>query len=969
MKKHPLPFSIKIIPILILVIFSYIKVIANNDLTCSIQSVSLSTNCIAQTGTYDLKVIVHHNISYGTNICVNTPSHGNNSPIQCTTIYTQQRDKKSTFHFTIPSDNLTDVPVEIYADCGGNEYYYETYDEPDCPLACNINNLSITADNCNPNDGTYDATVAIDFDLFGGGEFSIDFLRNNQSIRSFTAVAGSGSTAYTYPFNNISSAAKDVTVRLAIDGEICEVPKIEAVNYSEGFCLPCNYHDSLALVQFYYSLGGDNWDNNSGWLTEQPIQSWKGVAISEDGCKVKGIQLTNNNLTGNLATIRDIALPNLEYLYLNSNNLAGAIPNFTQLNQLKDLWIGQNNLVSTIPNFSNLPNLQRFTASFNQLSGNIPNFSNLPRLTDLNLGNNKLSGTIPNFSSVRQLYRLFLNNNLLTGAIPNFSNVPRLNQLILNDNQLSGTIPNFSNLGSLINFVAENNQLSGSIPSFNQLTNLIGLNLGHNNLTGSIPNLSGLRRLSEMKFQSNQLSGVIPNLDPLSRLYVQDNQFNFTDIGTHIATNGNNSNIYRYTPQSEIPIEQKSEKLSVEAGRNIADNTYRWYRNNELVATISGDHTYAPTLSGNYHAEVSNTNVTRTGSYQNLVLKSKLIYFVPPLHFRADDYCGYPDDLIEIPIIAEHFTTIADFQFAVHLPSNTTFHDVIPAALSFQQDAGGDGYSYNINGNILRFGWDKTGGETLTNGTTIFSIVVRLSGPPNSQGILRIGDAQGIDAMASLWDEFVTPIDLEFSESKVCIFNHFNFSGDVTTYYGIPMKNVQIINANNSNSITQTNSVGHYIFHPEAGSNFNLTASKNNDPLNGIDNDDLEEIKKQARSFGGYFLDKYGSEEALYRFLAADVDGNRKVTIRDRTILKMAIASGAFNDGISWRFLLPEHELELCAMRNNAPIDECDEDTQEEQVKAYPNQRDYSNIDQHFLQQNFIGIKRGDVNQSANLDE
>ena len=57
--------------------------------------------------------------------------------------------------------------------------------------------------------------------------------------------------------------------------------------------------DSLELVNFYYATGGDNWINNSGWLTS-PVNEWYGVTLTDDGCGVVKIDLTQNNLIGTL---------------------------------------------------------------------------------------------------------------------------------------------------------------------------------------------------------------------------------------------------------------------------------------------------------------------------------------------------------------------------------------------------------------------------------------------------------------------------------------------------------------------------------------------------------------------------------------------------------------------------------------------------------------------------------------------
>ena len=39
--------------------------------------------------------------------------------------------------------------------------------------------------------------------------------------------------------------------------------------------------DSAALVAFYNSTGGDNWDNNNKWLSFNPVSQWYGVTVTD----------------------------------------------------------------------------------------------------------------------------------------------------------------------------------------------------------------------------------------------------------------------------------------------------------------------------------------------------------------------------------------------------------------------------------------------------------------------------------------------------------------------------------------------------------------------------------------------------------------------------------------------------------------------------------------------------------------
>lgn len=76
-----------------------------------------------------------------------------------------------------------------------------------------------------------------------------------------------------------------------------------------GFCVgtiiscetenSCRYQDSLTLVTLYNSLEGDNWTENTNWLTDQPINTWYGVTVNGEGC-VSQLYMTENNIGGQL---------------------------------------------------------------------------------------------------------------------------------------------------------------------------------------------------------------------------------------------------------------------------------------------------------------------------------------------------------------------------------------------------------------------------------------------------------------------------------------------------------------------------------------------------------------------------------------------------------------------------------------------------------------------------------------------
>lgn len=82
--------------------------------------------------------------------------------------------------------------------------------------------------------------------------------------------------------------------------------------------------DRGSLEALYNATGGDNWTRSMNWNTDEPLDTWYGVKTDSDG-RITELILSDNGLEGRVpAELGD--LKNLRRLYLDDNNLGGAIP-------------------------------------------------------------------------------------------------------------------------------------------------------------------------------------------------------------------------------------------------------------------------------------------------------------------------------------------------------------------------------------------------------------------------------------------------------------------------------------------------------------------------------------------------------------------------------------------------------------------------------------------------------------------
>ncbi len=325
------------------------------------------------------------------------------------------------------------------------------------------------------------------------------------------------------------------------NGNNFDAPWEDFCSTGAGMCAPpCRQSDSLALVALYNSTDGANWTNS--WNLSQPMDTWWGVTLDENGC-VTVLFCYENELNGNIPPELG-NLENLTYLHMSGNQLSGNIPpELGNLSNLTHLYLSGNQFSGNIPHeLGNLNNLIELRLEYNQLSGNIPpELGKLNNLIELRLEYNQLSGSIPlELGNLNNLISLGLESNLLSGNIPpELGNLNNLTHLTFSLNQFTGNVLDIIvNLENLEYFLAVGNEFSGSIPqNINNLTQLRILYLDSNQFSGTLPAEFGdLINLQEFHIRGNNFSGVIPssfaNLINLTHLTFSSNQFtgNVLDI-------------------------------------------------------------------------------------------------------------------------------------------------------------------------------------------------------------------------------------------------------------------------------------------------------------------------------------------------------------------------------------------------------------------------------------------------------
>ena len=176
-------------------------------------------------------------------------------------------------------------------------------------------------------------------------------------------------------------------------------------------CAPATDREILEML--HDATGGRDWIDSRNWLTDAPLEEWRGVEVDDQG-RVVELRLWDNGLAGRLPPeLGDLA--HLEYLRLSDNALTGAIPpEFAGLSALTHLALDGNAITGAIPpELGGLPPLEELRVENNDLSGAVPpELGGLASLRGLALtGNGRLAGPLP--AELTSLGRL---ERLLTGG-------------------------------------------------------------------------------------------------------------------------------------------------------------------------------------------------------------------------------------------------------------------------------------------------------------------------------------------------------------------------------------------------------------------------------------------------------------------------------------------------------------------------------------------------------------------------
>jgi hypothetical protein len=123
------------------------------------------------------------------------------------------------------------------------------------------------------------------------------------------------------------------------------------VVHEDPMNIPEQFVDRFALAAIFYANGGDSWTNSNGWLSNKSIcDGWYGISCYFSSEKIEEIDLSRNNLQGEIPEVLTLLL-DVRVLWLNNNALVGGIPGeiVGSMPMLVILYMQGNQLTGPIP--------------------------------------------------------------------------------------------------------------------------------------------------------------------------------------------------------------------------------------------------------------------------------------------------------------------------------------------------------------------------------------------------------------------------------------------------------------------------------------------------------------------------------------------------------------------------------------------------------------------------------------------
>ena len=306
------------------------------------------------------------------------------------------------------------------------------------------------------------------------------------------------------PVSNSTLALIELLVETSVDGGEAlldrTTPEYASLLWLSNNFLLESYSDQQKIQRFvlgtvYYSMRGDEWLENSRWMTDWDECTWFSRSrnpVCNPAGEFVNLELSYMDVSGTIPKALGMLSSSLERI-----DIGGGPTAF---------------ITGTIPReLSRLTLMQTFRLSDNALTGTVPTqLRQWSFLETLDLHGCQLRGRLPlDHPFWASAKTIDLAENFFTGTLPTFiGRFSRLSKLFLQDNLINGNVP--TEIGKLINlrYLLLDQNAFESLPSeLGMLRNVEFVMLAANRLASSIPSEVGLLRAMRESKKDPELEG------------------------------------------------------------------------------------------------------------------------------------------------------------------------------------------------------------------------------------------------------------------------------------------------------------------------------------------------------------------------------------------------------------------------------------------------------------------------------
>jgi hypothetical protein len=307
-----------------------------------------------------------------------------------------------------------------------------------------------------------------------------------------------------------------------------------------------------------------------------------------------------------------------------------------------------------------------------------------------------------------------------------------------------------------------------------------------------------------------------------------------------------------------------------------------------------------------------------------------------------DTIAGTNGQQLLMPLRVKNFKNMLSAQFTLQF--NT-------AVISYAgyQDAGiasitGSAFGTTQPGRVT-FAWSQpdVNPVSLPDDALLFNLKFNVVGSGGSFSALTF---TGSPTPVEFVDQTFVPLSNYLTlPGRVDVLSVSNVSGRLKTESGGGVRSADVTATGFTNLNTRSSLAGNYSLSLPHGANYAITPTKTNDTLvtNGITTLDVLLIRRHI--LGTQLLN------SPYKIIAADVNRTGSVTLADINLINALILANInkYPSGSFWAFVPDNHSF-----------------TNPQNPFPYPAQRSYASVSGALANQDFIGMKLGDVNNSYN---